>query len=194
MAISNAMSTSLISASSSMKMVRTQQGTKKQMEGKAGVLKAEINLDGGRGGDTKKKEAELEGVQDKATKIENSQMNNISEMNENMKWAAKEDQKEQEAARVAEEKRAEKKKAKKAAEKKQAEKKAQEERLEKLAEKNIRIETDDKTNESDSAGETKVLDGEASMAVSGTVDITSEGITPATPKPDSVGAKVDVQV
>lgn len=102
MAISNAMSTSLISASSSMKMVRTQQGAKKQMDGKAGVLEAEINLDGGRGGDTKKKEAELLGVQEKANKIESSQMNSISEMNENMKRAAKEDQKEQEAAKIAE--------------------------------------------------------------------------------------------
>ena len=164
------------------------------MEGKAGILKAEISLDGGRGGDTKKKEAELDGVQEKVTKIENSQMNNISEMNENMKRAAKEDQKEQEAARAAEEKRAEKKKAKKAAEKKQAQKKAQEERLEKLSEKNVSVASDDSTGKEESADGIKEPDSEASTTISGSFDVTTEGITPASLKPDQAGAKVDVQV
>ena len=45
MAISNVMTRSLLSASSAMKQVRAQEGIKKQMEGKAGVLKAEIKQD-----------------------------------------------------------------------------------------------------------------------------------------------------
>ena len=49
MAISNVMTRSLLSASSAMKQVRAQEGIKKQMEGKAAVLKAEIKQDSGRG-------------------------------------------------------------------------------------------------------------------------------------------------
>ena len=57
MALSNVMTRSLISASSSMKQVKAQHAIKSQMEGKAGVLEAEIKQDSGRGGDvTKKKE------------------------------------------------------------------------------------------------------------------------------------------
>ncbi len=189
MAISNAMSTSIISASSSMKMVRSQQSAKKQMDGKAGILQAEIKLDGGRGGDTKKKEGELKEVQDKASKIETSQMNTISEMNENMKQAAKEDQKEQEAARAAEEKRTEKKKAKKAAEKKQAEKKAQEERLEKDIKKNGITLTDE------DAVEISEEDGTVRETVIGaSVDVSVDNETTGSSETGLVGAKVDVQV
>ena len=42
MAISNAMSTSMISASNSMKIAKIQKGVKSSMDGHAGVLKAEI--------------------------------------------------------------------------------------------------------------------------------------------------------
>ena len=60
MAISNAMSTSMISASNSMKIARIQKGVKSSMDGQAGVLKAEIAQDGARGGDVEKKKAQLE--------------------------------------------------------------------------------------------------------------------------------------
>ena len=60
MALSNVMTRSLISASSSMKQVKAQHAIKSQMEGKAGVLEAEIKQDSCRGGDVTKKKEELE--------------------------------------------------------------------------------------------------------------------------------------
>ena len=56
MALSNVMTRSLISAGSSMKQVKAQHAIKSQMDGKAGVLEAEIKLDSGRGGDVSKRE------------------------------------------------------------------------------------------------------------------------------------------
>ncbi len=191
MAITNAMSKSLMSASSSMKIVRTQQGAKRQMEGKAGVLQAEIKQDGGRGAATKRKEDELEGVQEKAAKIESSQMDNISEMNANMKQAAKEDKKEQEAARAAEEKRAEKKKAKKAEEEKAVQKKAEEERIERIAEKNSSVFEGEDTVELSVEGKAAAKASETlSPAVDNAADISTEN----TGKTEAIGSKVDVQV
>lgn len=107
MAISNVMTKSLVSASSAMKQIKAQQGIKKQMEGKAGVLKAEIKQDSGRGGDTAKKEEELAAVEKKATDIGNMQMNQMAEMNKNMNEASKADAEELEEQR--EKKRAERK-------------------------------------------------------------------------------------
>ena len=103
MAISNVMTKSLLSASSAMKQVRAQEGIKKQMEGKAGVLKAEIKQDSGRGGDTAKKEEELAVMEKKATDIGNMQMNQLSEMNKNMNEASKADAEEQKRAEKLEE-------------------------------------------------------------------------------------------
>ena len=108
MAISNVMTKSLLSASSAMKQVRAQEGIKKQMEGKAGVLKAEIKQDSGRGGDTDKKEEELAVMEKKATDIGNMQMNQLSEMNKNMNEASKADAEEQKRAEKLEEQRKEK--------------------------------------------------------------------------------------
>ena len=108
MAISNVMTRSLLSASSAMKQVRAQEGIKKQMEGKAGVLKAEIKQDSGRGGDTAKKEEELAVMEKKATDIGNMQMNQLSEMNKNMNEASKADAEEQKRAERLEEQRKEK--------------------------------------------------------------------------------------
>ena len=122
MAISNVMTKSLVSASSAMKQIKAQQGIKKQMEGKAGVLKAEIKQDSGRGGDTVKKEVELAAVEKKATDIGNMQMNQMAEMNKNMNEASKADAEEQKRAEKLEEQR----------EKKRAERK---EHLEELQEK-----------------------------------------------------------
>ena len=122
MAISNVMTKSLVSASSAMKQIKAQQGIKKQMEGKAGVLKAEIKQDSGRSGDTAKKEEELAAVEKKATDIGNMQMNQMAEMNKNMNEASKADAEEQKRAEKLEEQR----------EKKRAERK---EHLEELSEK-----------------------------------------------------------
>ena len=130
MAISNVMTRSLLSASSAMKQVRAQEGIKKQMEGKAGVLKAEIKQDSGRGGDTAKKEEELAVMEKKATDIGNMQMNQLSEMNKNMDKALKADAEEQKRAEKLEEQR----------DKKRAEKREQLGELqEKIAESTVSV-------------------------------------------------------
>ena len=59
MALTNVMTQSLIFASTSMKQIQLQQGVKKQMDGKAGVLDAEIKRDEASGADTTKKKEEL---------------------------------------------------------------------------------------------------------------------------------------
>ena len=116
MAITNIMTQSLLSANTSMQIARVQHGAKKEMDGHAGVLDAEIKQDEARGGDAKKKKEELEETKKKASELEASTMNTLTSTNEDLKKAAKEDQ---EARRT--EKAEEKKKAEKAAEKKEAE-------------------------------------------------------------------------
>ena len=116
MAITNIMTQSLISANTSMQIARVQHGAKKEMDGHAGVLDAEIKQDEARGGDVKKKKEELEETKKKASELEASTMNTLTSTNEELKKAAKEDQ---EARRT--EKAEEKKKAEKAAEKKKEE-------------------------------------------------------------------------
>ena len=128
MAITNIMTQSLLSANTSMQIARVQHGAKKEMDGHAGVLDAEIKQDEARGGDVKKKKEELEETKKKASELEASTMNTLTSTNEDLKKAAKEDQ---EARRI--EKAEEKKKAEKAAEKKKTEKKLAEERIEKAS-------------------------------------------------------------
>ncbi len=130
MAISNVMTKSLVSANSAMKQIKAQQGIKKQMEGKAGVLKAEIKQDSGRGGDTSKKEEELSAVEKKATDSGNMQMDQMAELNKNMNEASKADAEEQRRAEKLEERR----------ERKRAERREQFEELqEKIAESTVSV-------------------------------------------------------
>ena len=114
MAISDVMSKSLISASSSIKAARMQNGIKKQMEDRAGVLEAEIRQEKG---NAPEKQKELEKTEKKAAKVENMTLDTLSAINSDLKKTAKEDLEEARA-----EKRAEKKKAEKSAEQKRAEK------------------------------------------------------------------------
>ena len=79
--MSNAGMKALISADTSMDQVKIQGAAKGQAEGKAGVLKAEIKLDSGRGGDTRKKEEELAKTEEKVNEITQSQMNALSDIN-----------------------------------------------------------------------------------------------------------------
>ncbi|MCR4740852.1 MAG: hypothetical protein K5886_11425 [Lachnospiraceae bacterium] len=116
MAITNIMTASLLSADNSVKMAMIQHGTKNSMDGQAGILKAEIKLDSGRGADVTKKKEELKETEKKASELEGSMMNTLSETNDELKKAAKEDL---EAGRA--EKTEEKKKAEKTEEKKRAE-------------------------------------------------------------------------
>ncbi|MCR5092844.1 MAG: hypothetical protein K6B72_02620 [Lachnospiraceae bacterium] len=176
MAISNVMSRSLVSAGSSIKMVRTQNAVKKQMEGHAGVLKAEIKLDKGK---SPEKEKELEETEKKAAEVNESTMKALSELNSDLKEAAKED-----LAETRAEKAAEKKKAEKAAEKKKAEKEKEEEAR--------RVSTDETAEKTDETA-VKKTDETTAAAEGAAINIVSEGITPSFKAGSSVGVKVDLK-
>ncbi len=167
MAISNVMSESLISAGNAVKMAEIRRGLTKELEAKAGVLSAEIKLDGGRGADTGKKEKELEKTEEKASGISAKSTEVLSEMNNELQSVAKED---------LEEKRAEKKRTEKAAEKKKTEKAEQERKSEKASDKKAK-----ETGLNEGARET------------GSVNIAADGIRPETGLVEAVGTKVDVK-
>ena len=95
MALSNIMTRSLLSASSSMKQVKAQHAIKSQMEGKAGVLEAEIKQDSNTGGNATKKKEELAHFQQKVSELGKQEMSQLSELNSNMNEAAKADAEEQ---------------------------------------------------------------------------------------------------
>ena len=182
MALSSIMTGALLSANTSRQIAHVQHAAKKEMDGHAGVLAAEIKLDGARGGDTKKKQEKLEETQKKAAELTEATVNTLSTANEDLKKAAKEDQEAQRA-----EKAAEKKKAEKAAEKKKADKKAEEERIEKA-----KVSTSESGEVSDEAvsvsTEGTVLDGSS-------IDIVSSGITVSTGSvAEPAGKNVDVKV
>ena len=182
MALSSIMTQSLLAANTSRQIAHVQHAAKNQMDGHAGVLDAEIKLDGARGGDTKKKQEELEETKKKASALEETTINTLTAANEDLKKAAKEDQEAQRA-----EKAAEKKKAEKAAEKKKAEKEAAEERIDKA-----KVSTSESGEVSDEAAsvstEGTVLDGAS-------IDIVSSGITVNTGSiSEPAGNNVDVKV
>ena len=82
---------SIISADSSMKQVKAQGAAKAQMDDRASVLKAEIKLDSGRGGNVDKKMEELSEAESKARDLENNQMSTIAGINKQLKEAARAD-------------------------------------------------------------------------------------------------------
>ena len=180
MAFTNVMTQSLLSANTSMKIARVQQGAKNQMDGHAGVLDAEIKLDSARGGDVKKKQEELEETKKKASELEASTVNTLSTANDDLKKAAKEDQEVKRA-----EKAEEKKKAEKAAEKKKAEKKTEEERIEK-----IRTSASE-TGETPDGADT--VSAEGTVFGSSTINVVVDSVTPSSGSAGTVGVKVDVE-
>ena len=175
MALSSIMTGALLSANTSRQIAHVQHATKRQMDGHAGVLDAEIKLDSARGGDVTKKKEELEETQKKSAELAETTINTLTTANEDLQKASKEDIETQRA-----EKAAEKKKAEKAAEKKKAEKEAAEERIEKA-----KVSTSESGEVSD---EGTVLDGAS-------IDIVSSGITVSTGSvSEPAGKKVDVKV
>lgn len=170
MSVSNVMSGSLISASNSMKVARIQNGIKKQMEDRAGVLEAEIKQEKGNAPEKKK---ELEKTEKKAAEVGGAAMDTLSEVNSTMKQAAKEDL---EAAK--EEKATEKEQREKTAAKRKEKQKAQEEILEKAAQ-NRNIDNTDDTN------------GNDKVAMPGSVNMVADSITPSSGTNDHLGMKVD---
>ena len=75
-----------------MNQARVQGAVKSQMEGKAGVLEAEIKIDSARGADVSKKKEELAEVEEKAKNIADSQINTLADANKKLQEAAKADQ------------------------------------------------------------------------------------------------------
>ena len=182
MAISNIMSQSMIMAKSSMKMAQVQSAARKQMDGKAGVLRAEIMQDQAHGADTKKKEEELAETKEKSAKAGEAAMNTMSDLNKDMEQASKADAEVQRA-----EKAAEKKKAEKAASKKKAEKEAKAEQQEKIQE-SIKVKGDIKTETKE--GVTNNPDSTANVSVNVAVDTMVTSSAPS----ETVGGKVDIKL
>ena len=88
--LSQASMQAMISADSSMKQAQVQGSVSTKMEGKAGVLKAEIKQDAGR--NTEAKEAELAEVEQKARNARTSQINTLTSTNQIMDKTAKTEQ------------------------------------------------------------------------------------------------------
>ena len=173
MALSSIMTGALLSANTSRQIAHVQHATKKQMDGHAGVLDAEIKLDSSRGIDVTKKKEELEETQKKSAELAETTINMLTTANEDLKKATKEDLEAQ--------------RAEKAAEKKKAEKEAAEERIEKA-----KVSTSESGEVSDEASsvstEGTVLDGAS-------IDIVSSGITVSTGAvSEPAGKNVDVKV
>lgn len=81
---------SMLSADASVKQAQVQGRTVTGMEGRAGVLKAEIRQDAG--GNTQAKEAELAETEQRALKAETSQMNTLARANREMKKVSETEQ------------------------------------------------------------------------------------------------------
>lgn len=173
MALSSIMTGALLSANTSRQIAHVQHATKKQMDGHAGVLDAEIKLDGARGGDTKKKQEELEETQKKAAELAETTINTLTTANEDLKKASKEDLEAQ--------------RAEKAAEKKKAEKEAAEERIEKA-----KASTSESGEVSD---EGEAVSTEGTFLDGASIDVVSSGVTVSTGSPSELAGKnVDVKV
>lgn len=84
--LSQASMQAMILADSSMKQAQVQGGVAARMEGRAGVLKAEIKQDAG--GNTEAKEAELAEVEKKAMNAAASQINTLASANQAVEEAA----------------------------------------------------------------------------------------------------------
>ena len=181
MALSSIMTGALLSANTSRQIAHVQHATKKQMDGHAGVLDAEIKLDSARGGDVTKKKEELEETQKKSAELAETTINTLTTANENLQKASKEDLEAQRA-----EKAAEKKKAEKSAEKEKAEKEAAEERIEKIAEANA-------TETTENTGGVRVVSSAGTVSESTSIDVVVDTVTPSTGTPKVVGGEVDVK-
>ena len=173
MALSSIMTGALLSANTSRQIAHVQHATKRQMDGHAGVLDAEIKLDSARGGDVTKKKEELEETQKKSAELAETTINTLTTANENLQKASKEDLEAQ--------------RAEKAAEKKKAEKEAAEERIEKA-----KVSTSESGEVSD---ETATVSTEGTVLDGASIDIVSSGITVSTGSvAEPAGNNVDVKV
>lgn len=81
----------MITADASMSQARVQGSVATKMEGRAGVLEAEIKLDSGRGWSVDAKKEELADVERKAVEATNSQMSSLGEAMQTMQESTKTD-------------------------------------------------------------------------------------------------------
>lgn len=108
MGISAAGMEALISADGARKMADTQGSVAQRMEGKAGVLEAEIKMDGARNVDTGSKQEQLADVNSKAQAAQAAQMNRLRDAGDALENAAEDGndigtaQKQQDEKRVGE--------------------------------------------------------------------------------------------
>ena len=89
--ISQASMKAIISADSSMKQAQVQGSAATKLNGRAGVLEAEIKQDKAREVNTERKEAELSDIQDKSQTTVSSQMSTLSDAIETINEAASEE-------------------------------------------------------------------------------------------------------
>ena len=90
--LSQASMQAIISADSAMAQVQVQSSVATKMEGQAGVLEAEIKLDGARGGNVEAKQEELADIQQKAAQAQSMQMNTLAEASKELEEAEKTEQ------------------------------------------------------------------------------------------------------
>lgn len=95
--LSQASMKAMISADSAMSQAQVQGSVATKMEGRAGVLEAEIKLDAGRGGSVEDKKEELAEVEQKAMQAESAQMNTLATANKELEEAVKADQQSEKA-------------------------------------------------------------------------------------------------
>ena len=98
--LSQASMKAMISADSAMAQAKVQGSVATKMEGRAGVLTAEIKLDQARGDNVEKKKEELAEVEKKAIEAEAAQMNTLADANKELEEALRADTEEIETAEV----------------------------------------------------------------------------------------------
>ena len=91
--LSHASMTAMISADNSIKQAKVEGSVAMGMNGKAGVLEAEIMLDKSRGNDTQAKEKQLAEVEQKAQAATSSQLSTLADASKTMEKAAQADRK-----------------------------------------------------------------------------------------------------
>jgi hypothetical protein len=92
----------MLSANSAMMQAKVRSSVKNQLDGRAGVLKAEMKQDGATGGTSKSKQEELERVQKASEEVAKDQAGALEKANQALEEAAKADKKEISSSKKAE--------------------------------------------------------------------------------------------
>ena len=90
--LSQASMKAMISADSAMSQAQVQGSVVTKMEGRAGVLEAEIKIESARGGDVEAKKEEIGKIQQKVASLESAQMNTLENANKELKAVVRTEQ------------------------------------------------------------------------------------------------------